>query len=177
LLIQEPLAEFAERGSGVEHVVDSDQDLVGNRQGCAPSPTSGLQPVIFVLVVAASLSCRVDRRRHQSCLEVNIAGAGLVPLLHSGALVVAWANTSPGGKSGGVAEHRHVNADLCDDRGGGAVVDARNTAQQRPLRRKGLGALLDARLQRGNVGFDSCEGSVRSRASWVRDWWPARPRR
>jgi len=56
-----------------------------------------------------------------------------------------------------VAEHGHVDADLRDDRHGDPVVNTGDLPEQTPLRRVGLGLLLDALVERAQIRLDRLE--------------------
>ena len=86
---------------------------------------------------------------------MNVALAGGRALLLSGALVIAGAG--PRGQALGVAEHGHVDADLRNDRQRDPVVNPGDLPQQSPLRRVGLGLLLDALVERAQIRLDRLE--------------------
>ena len=54
-------------------------------------------------------------------------------------------------------EHAHVDADLGDQHGGNHPVDARNLHQERVRRAIGLEPLVDAQVERCDVGLDGFE--------------------
>src|SRR4051794_26428550 len=147
LLIQEGLSKFLEGNGFGEPVEHGDQDLV--RDGGPQRTPARLQPVVLVLVVTALCPGGADLNG----LEVDVALAGGRALLLSGALVIAGA----GGQALGVAEHGHVDADLRDDRHGDPVVNTGDLPEQAPLRRVGLGLLLDALVERAQIRLDCLE--------------------
>ena len=90
---------------------------------------------------------------------MDVALAGRHTLFLSGALVIAGANPSPGCQAPCVAEDGHVDADLRDDRQRDPVVDPGDLPQQSPLRRVGLGLLLNALVEGAQIRLDCLDPS------------------
>src|SRR3954447_25968823 len=139
--------EFTELGALGEYVEDRDQDLVSNRH-CGPlGAQPRLETVVLLLVVGAFRLGGAHRRSKQRRLEIKIALARARLARPAGALMIAGADASPGGEPAGVAEHRHVDADLRDDRHGDPVVNTGDLPAQAPLRLVGP-SLLNTLVER-----------------------------
>ena len=71
--------------------------------------------------------------------------------------MIAGADASPGGEPAGVAEHRHVDADLGDNLRGNDLVDAGNSLQKIDLPAKWLHPVGYPSLQLGQIALDLVE--------------------
>src|SRR5690349_14178714 len=157
LLVEMGGTEFTELGVPGEDVEHCEQDLVSDGHRGAFGAQAGLEPIVLLLVVGAFDLGGARRRAKQRRFEIKVALARARLARPAGALVIAGAHPGPGSEPAGVAEHRHVDADLGEDLRGPDLVDAGNALEKLDLPAIRPHPLGHPTLQLGQIALDLVE--------------------
>jgi len=123
------LTQVFEYGSVGEHVPDRGDDRMLDRDEGPHGTSPGGESLISGLEVCSICSDGCHGRDAQRSLEVRVAWPGVTGFHFPRGLVVAGANTGPGGQLRGCGELGHVTAGFSDDDLGDRFTDTGDGAE------------------------------------------------
>jgi hypothetical protein len=142
-----------------QHVVDDDQDRVGDGDGCLRPAAPGCQPPVLRCQVGSLGAGRGVRRLDQTRPQPGTSLAGGAAPAFASALMIARTQPGPGGQILCGREAGEIDADLGDQRLGHGATDAGDGVQSRDCLLVGAHAfgnlpahLGDARIEEVDVG-------------------------